>query len=275
MTRYKSRRDKKKIDTCLSREIAGCTFPINQNAVRRFFAFAHTLTGDVISQLRLFFCALIAHMWSSGVVRGTQQSYPCVVIDFEPLDVWNTRVCNTHIYIYVCIYAAVWPICFTLRLLLPSASELLHLVFYAASNSNVSHHDRDLDLLSFSFPLFVTHASLVAQTILYQSKARSPRIYHRKPLYQAFVNPCCCQSLSHLVGNREALCSPSPIALFINNSLVDLALFSLFLFISLFFSVSFLYLFLFILFVLLEEKTHLSRVYLSRERTKRFHRSNI
>lgn len=56
----------------------------------------------------------------------------------------------------------------------------------------------------------------VAQTILYQGKARSPRISPQASL-SAFVNPCCCQSLASR-RYREALCSLSPIALFINNS---------------------------------------------------------
>lgn len=150
------------------------------------------------------------------------------------------------------------------RLLLPSASELLHLVFTQLL-TRTCHTSIEILICWAFFPLFVARTCFVAQTILYQSKARSPRISPQASL-SAFVNPCCCQSFAS-DRYRDALCSPNPIALFINNSLVDLLLY-IYLFLSISLSLSLSCIFLFILFVLLEEKTHLSRVYLARTNEK-------
>lgn len=258
---------------CLSREIAGCTFLINQNAIRRFFAFAHTLTGDIISQLHLLSAYVLEQSRSHNriSVRRHRLRATCVR---------DTRVVMTRIYTYMYVFMPLCDNMFHSRLLLPSASELLHLVFSsAASNSNVSHLDIEiLILIELSFPSLLRLCTrFVAQTILYRGKARSPRISPQASL-SAFVNPCCCQFLASR-RYRETLCSLSPIALFINNSscrTCSFLSFSLHLslsshsFSSLFLSVSFLhFLFiLFILFVLLEEKTHLSRVYLARTNEK-------
>lgn len=163
MTRYINHEElKKKKTRCLSREIAGCTFPINQNTMRRFFAFAHTLIYWRRNFAITFnFCAYLIERSRSWHNRIRASS-----IDFEPLGVWNTMRVLTRVYTYMyvsmplCATICFTPVTFTISFW-ASASR-----FYAASNSNVSHLDRDLDLLSFLSPLCCAHASCRADDTL-------------------------------------------------------------------------------------------------------------
>lgn len=122
----------------------------------------------------------------------------------------------------------------------------------AASNSNVFY--TSIEILIWLSPLCCARVCLSQAT--YQS-ARSPNITASLP---AFVNPCCATFASRRY--REAFCSPSPTAPFINISCRSLALsFSLFLYISLS-----LYIFLFSLSVLLARRRRFIclRIYLAK-----------
>lgn len=108
-----------------------------------------------------------------------------------------------HAYIHICMYLCrcatthVSP-----RLLLPSASELLHLVFTQLL-TRTCHTSIEILICWAFLPLFVAHVSLVAQTILYFKVKPARHVYHTASLsLSAFVNPCCCQSfsLSHLLS---------------------------------------------------------------------------
>lgn len=233
--------------------------------MRRFFAFAHTLTGDIISQL---------HLLSAYVIQQSRSRHNRMSVRRHWLRatcVWNTRAVMTRIYTYMYVFMPLCDNMFHSRLLLPSASELLHLVFSsAASNSNVSHLDRDLDLLSFLSPLCCVFARVLSRRRYFTKVKPARHVYHRKPLYQlSWIRVVA--NLSHLVGIAKPFVLWAQLRFLLIILLVGLALFSLFLSISLSFSPLFLsvsYVFLFILFVLLEEKAHLSRVYLARTNEK-------
>lgn len=238
MTRYKLWRDKEKTH-CLSREIAGCTFPINQNAVRpllRFRAHAYWRRNFAIT---FIFCAYSrAKRICDRAESFVAQSYPCVVIDFEPLNVWDTRVI-TRIYTYMYVSMPLCDSMFHPGLLLPSASELLHLVFTQLL-TRTCHTSIEILICWAFFPLFVAHASCRADDTLPKVKP-ARHVYITASLSISFRESVLLPNLSHLVGIAKPFVLRAQLR-FLLIILLSILLFSLYLSFSLHLSASFLYL---------------------------------
>lgn len=131
------------------------------------------------------------------------QSYICALtschLACETRVLWHAYI---HICMYLCRCATLYfiPGYFYHQLLSFCISFLaLQLL------TRTCHTSIEILICWASFPpLLRLCTRFVAQTILYQSKARSPRVSPQASL-SAFVNPCCCQSLASSSVSRSPL----------------------------------------------------------------------
>lgn len=111
--------------------------------------------------------------------------------------------------------------------------------FYAASNSNVSHLDRDLDLLSFLSPL--CYARVLSRRRYFTKVKPARHVYITASLSISFRESVLLPNLSHLVGIAKPFVLRAQLR-FLLIILLSILLFSLYLSFSLHLSASFLYL---------------------------------